>query len=61
MNTYAHVLPALRQEAADAIDELFWGVMRSRLAAVLAAVTAAARSQWAADLGALGGTRTPAF
>ncbi len=22
MNTYAHVLPALRQEAADAIDEL---------------------------------------
>jgi integrase len=25
MNTYAHVLPALRQEAADAIDELFGG------------------------------------
>lgn len=23
MHTYAHVLPALRQEAADAIDELF--------------------------------------
>ena len=23
MNTYAHVLPALRQEAADAMDELF--------------------------------------
>jgi len=23
MNTYAYVLPALRQEAADAIDELF--------------------------------------
>jgi len=23
MNTYAHVRPALRQEAADAIDELF--------------------------------------
>ena len=23
MNTYAHVLSALRQEAADAIDELF--------------------------------------
>jgi integrase len=23
MNTYAHVLPVLRQEAADAIDELF--------------------------------------
>jgi hypothetical protein len=23
MNTYAHVLPPLRQEAADAIDELF--------------------------------------
>jgi len=23
MNTYAHVLPELRQEAADAIDELF--------------------------------------
>jgi len=23
MNTYAHVLPALRQEAADAIDEMF--------------------------------------
>jgi integrase len=23
MNTYAHVLPALRQEAADAIDEVF--------------------------------------
>ena len=23
VNTYAHVLPALRQEAADAIDELF--------------------------------------
>ena len=23
MNTYAHVLPGLRQEAADAIDELF--------------------------------------
>jgi integrase len=23
MNTYAHVLPALRQEAADAIDQLF--------------------------------------
>ena len=23
MNTYTHVLPALRQEAADAIDELF--------------------------------------
>jgi integrase len=23
MNTYAHVLPALRQEAADAIDEPF--------------------------------------
>jgi len=23
MNTYAHVLPQLRQEAADAIDELF--------------------------------------
>jgi hypothetical protein len=27
MNTYAHVRPALCQEAADAIDELFgaWG------------------------------------
>jgi integrase len=23
MNTYAHVLPTLRQEAADALDELF--------------------------------------
>jgi hypothetical protein len=23
MNTYAHVLPALHQEAAEAIDELF--------------------------------------
>jgi len=23
MNTYAHVMPGLRQEAADAIDELF--------------------------------------
>jgi len=23
MNTYAYVLPALRQEAADAIDEVF--------------------------------------
>jgi hypothetical protein len=23
MNTYAHVLPVLRQQAADAIDELF--------------------------------------
>ena len=23
MNTYAHVLPAPRQEAADAIDEVF--------------------------------------
>jgi integrase len=23
MNTYAHVLPVLRQEAADAMDELF--------------------------------------
>jgi integrase len=23
VNTYAHVLPALRPEAADAIDELF--------------------------------------
>jgi hypothetical protein len=23
MNTYTHVLPGLRQEAADAIDELF--------------------------------------
>ena len=23
MNTYAHVLPQLRQEAADAMDELF--------------------------------------
>jgi integrase len=23
MNTYAHVLPELRQEAADTIDELF--------------------------------------
>ena len=23
MNVYAHVLPELRQEAADAIDELF--------------------------------------
>jgi hypothetical protein len=23
MSTYAHVLPVLRQEAADAIDELF--------------------------------------
>lgn len=23
MNTYAHVLPGLRQEAADAIDEVF--------------------------------------
>jgi integrase len=23
MNTYAHVLPQLREEAADAIDELF--------------------------------------
>jgi len=23
MNTYAHVLPALREEAADAIDEVF--------------------------------------
>ena len=23
MNTYAHVLPPLRQEAADAMDELF--------------------------------------
>ena len=29
------------------------------LAAVLAAVRVAARSQWAVDLGALGGTRTP--
>src|SRR5262249_38345283 len=38
-----------------------WGVMRARLAAVLAAVTAAARSQWAVDLGALGGTRTPSL
>jgi integrase len=26
MNTYAHVLPVLRQEAADAIDELFGDV-----------------------------------
>ena len=25
MNTYAHVLPVLRQEAADAMDELFGG------------------------------------
>jgi len=25
MNTYAHVLPVLRQEAADAMDELFRG------------------------------------
>jgi hypothetical protein len=23
MNTYAHVLPVFRQEAADAVDELF--------------------------------------
>jgi integrase len=23
MNTYAHVLPELRQEAADAVDEVF--------------------------------------
>jgi len=23
MNTYGHVLPVLRQEAADAMDELF--------------------------------------
>ena len=23
MNTYTHVLPVLRQEAADAIDDLF--------------------------------------
>jgi integrase len=23
MNTYVHVLPVLRQEAADAMDELF--------------------------------------
>jgi len=23
MNTYAHVLPVLRQEAADAMDDLF--------------------------------------
>jgi hypothetical protein len=30
MNTYAHVLPVLRQEAADAIDELF-GAWRERL------------------------------
>ena len=30
MNTYAHVLPVLRQEAADAIDELF-GALRERL------------------------------
>src|SRR5262249_20181023 len=39
-----------------------WGVMRARLAAfigsVLAAVTVAARSQWAVDLAALGGIRT---
>jgi integrase len=30
MNTYAHVLPVLRQEAADAIDELF-GALGERL------------------------------
>jgi hypothetical protein len=35
--------------------------MRGRLAAVLAAVTTAARSQWGVDLGALGGTRTPSL
>jgi hypothetical protein len=33
--------------------------MMARLAADLAAVTATPRSQWAVDLGALGGTRTP--
>ena len=36
MNTYAHVLPQLRQEAADAMDELFG----SLLAAAVATVTA---------------------
>jgi integrase len=30
MNTYAHVLPQLRQEAADAMDELF-GHPRDRI------------------------------
>jgi len=30
MNTYAHVLPVLRQEAADAMDELF-GAWHERL------------------------------
>jgi hypothetical protein len=32
MNTYAHVLPALRQEAADAIDGLFEGIRTATLA-----------------------------
>jgi hypothetical protein len=59
MNTYAHVLPELRQEAADAIDELFGGMTMAPLAACLAAVTILARWQVVSDLGALGGTRTP--
>jgi hypothetical protein len=35
--------------------------MMATLAAVLAAVTVTARSQWVVDLGALGGTRTPSL
>jgi len=35
--------------------------VRGRLAADLAAVEVTARSQWAVDLGALGGTRTPSL
>jgi hypothetical protein len=48
MNTYAHVLPALRQEAADAIDEVFGRHERR-----FGSSDAAARSQWPVDLGAL--------
>ena len=58
MNTYAHVLPVLRQEAADAIDELF-GADVSRFGSSIG--NSKGHFMIASGLlpGALGGTRTP--
>jgi hypothetical protein len=60
MNTCAHVLPVLRQEAADAMDELF-GVWRGRL--WQQCWQQKGHSMIGSGLlpGALGGTRTPTF
>ena len=60
MNTYAHVLPALRQDAADAIDERAGGVVSAAVwQQVWQQLRPLERPERAVDLGALGGTRTP--